>query len=420
MAHTKGRSSRCAFQPRPKKKAPAARPPRPAKAPLPAAQLAHHQLLLRVFASTFAAELSSHNLHNAIQDVKKALFERDFAAAFTNADSLPSYAARWSPTRAACYSGLLAELEWEELMDGRPCAEKAKKDDDDEESDNGSGDSENGNGDLDPPNPTTTSANPTHQQIEIVALGGGAAELAALGSMLALNPGLTAQLTILDSGPWAAVLDRLQAGLITPPALSKYASASAHAANHALLDSPARLAVRFEQVDVLGLAGTARTHSAAGSNDADSEETDVSPAALRKAIYGSSTAPGRKVLITLLFTLNELYASSRGKTTMLLLSLTELLPAGSLLLILDSPGSYSEAAVGKEMRRYPMKLLVEHTLLREERGAGNDKKWEMVESEDSAWFRLPDGLEYPIPLENMRYQKHLYRLVAPASNSLKE
>ncbi|RYC57749.1 hypothetical protein CHU98_g8463 [Xylaria longipes] len=36
-------------------------------------------------------------------------------------------------------------------------------------------------------------------------------------------------------------------------------------------------------------------------------------------------------------------------------------------------------------------------------------RWEKIESRDSVWFRVADGLRYPIPLENMRYQMHLYR-----------
>ena len=36
-------------------------------------------------------------------------------------------------------------------------------------------------------------------------------------------------------------------------------------------------------------------------------------------------------------------------------------------------------------------------------------KWEKVVDEESKWFRLPPGLRYPIELENMRYQIHLYR-----------
>ena len=55
-----------------------------------------------------------------------------------------------------------------------------------------------------------------------------------------------------------------------------------------------------------------------------------------------------------------------------------------------------------------MKWLVDHVLLGE--GEGKDgAEWEKIVEDDSRWFRLPEGLSYPIALENMRYQIHLYR-----------
>ncbi len=39
----------------------------------------------------------------------------------------------------------------------------------------------------------------------------------------------------------------------------------------------------------------------------------------------------------------------------------------------------------------------------------NGRRWVKLESQDSIWFRLADTLHYPIPLENTRYQMHLYR-----------
>ncbi|KKA26448.1 hypothetical protein TD95_000146 [Thielaviopsis punctulata] len=383
MAHTKGRSSRCAFQPRPKKKPAPPAAPRVVKPALPASQLAHYQLLLRVFASAYAAELAAReDLQSTIQDVKKALYERDFAAAFENEEGLAGYAARWSPTRALCYAGVLAAVD---LSEGRGRRKNVvdyggEDEDEDEEAEGGKGEDKR-----------ESEEEEEKEELHIVALGGGAAELAAYASLRCQSPAISGSLTLIDSAPWTSVLARLETHLSLPPLLSKYASASAHAANAALMspEAASSLHIHFSQADLLAL----------------------SPADLRAVVFRDG--PPRKTLVTLLFTLNELYAVSRGKTTLLLLALTEMLPIGSGLLVLDSPGSYSEAAVGKEMRRYPMRLLVEHTLLREERGVQKEKVWEQVETEESVWFRLPEGLEYPIQLENMRYQKHLYKLVKP-------
>ncbi|PHH85155.1 hypothetical protein CDD83_824 [Cordyceps sp. RAO-2017] len=117
------------------------------------------------------------------------------------------------------------------------------------------------------------------------------------------------------------------------------------------------------------------------------------------------------LLVTLLFTLNELYTDAGpARTTAFLRALARALPSGSLLLVVDSPGSYSEAAVGRDKKRYPMHWLLGHTLL-DARAPGY--AWERLESHDSLWFRLPEGLSYPIQLENMRYQMHLYRIRKP-------
>jgi 25S rRNA (uracil2843-N3)-methyltransferase len=36
-------------------------------------------------------------------------------------------------------------------------------------------------------------------------------------------------------------------------------------------------------------------------------------------------------------------------------------------------------------------------------------KWEKIHEDESRWFRLASTLQYPIELENMRMQLHLYR-----------
>jgi 25S rRNA (uracil2843-N3)-methyltransferase len=171
----------------------------------------------------------------------------------------------------------------------------------------------------------------------------------------------------------------MQDHLTTPPPLSKYASAAARASNERLID-PTQLDCSFFQADTLSL-----------DNDALSNQVGSEP-----------------LIVTLMFTLNELYTDGGiGKTTKFLTNLGQILPQGSLLLVVDSPGSYSEAAVGKEKKRYPMQWLLNHTLLETELPA---LTWERLESEDSIWFRIPEGLSYPIQLENMRYQMHLYRV----------
>ncbi|KAG9551002.1 hypothetical protein KCU79_g13535, partial [Aureobasidium melanogenum] len=85
---------------------------------------------------------------------------------------------------------------------------------------------------------------------------------------------------------------------------------------------------------------------------------------------------------------------------------------GSLLLVVDSPGSYSTVTLNGATQKYPMQWLLDHTLLSPKKNAekGTPVQWKKLVSDESRWFRLPDeDLKYPIDLENMRYQIHLYQ-----------
>lgn len=353
----------------------------------------YQQKILNVFQAAFSSVLASEDLTAILQEVKTALFNRDFDKAFGNEDYLEAYAARWSPTRALCYSSVLNGIR-SHLDEMLSRAETSS-----------------------PPPPADSSAEDeepaANNHLRVLAIGGGAAEIVALASFIGQQqqqqqrppsaPLLTTSALLLDVAPWGPAVEKLRAALTTRPEMSKYASASARAANAAVVEDPGQLGgVAFRRGDALslaeegqveGIASLVRSVSASGSGS------------------GLGRPHGPPILVTLLFTLNELLSdgdSGVARTAALLLALTGALPAGSLLLVVDSPGSYSEAAVGgagPSGRRYPMRWLLDRVLLQAAGGA-----WEGVESRDSAWFRLePRGLEYPIPLEDMRYQMHLYR-----------
>jgi 25S rRNA (uracil2843-N3)-methyltransferase len=113
-----------------------------------------------------------------------------------------------------------------------------------------------------------------------------------------------------------------------------------------------------------------------------------------------------------MFTLNELYSTSMSKTQNLLSHITGSTRPGTFLLVVDSPGSYSTVSLNGTEKKYPMQWLLDYTLLgppKKVESDSTDAKWEKVIDESSRWFRLPEGLNYPIELENMRYQIHLYR-----------
>ena len=106
-----------------------------------------------------------------------------------------------------------------------------------------------------------------------------------------------------------------------------------------------------------------------------------------------------------------------SKATGLLLRMTDILPPGAALLVVDSPGSYSTLKLGQgkegaaQERKYPMKFLLDHTLLSVTEG-----KWQRVHTQDSRWWRRDASrLRYDVGegagLEDMRFQVHLYQRV---------
>lgn len=348
------------------------------------------QLLLNIFRDSFSTVLTSDTLLPLLQDIKSALFDRDFTRAFGSAEYLEAYAARWSPSRALCYQTILVDVQKHisGIIHGRDDVESSK-------------DEKSVTGDI------------PSSQLDAVCFGGSAAEVIAFGGFLRyLQDGsapksenvtngdsleqpsptdsLNVNLLLVDCAGWQDVVQTLHNGLITPPPLSKYASASAKAANSSLI-ADKHLTSNFRLYDVL-------------SSTRDQMDDLVG---------------ARPMLLTLLFTLNELFTASISKTTAFLLNLTMAAKPGSLLLVVDSPGSYSETRIGTEDKKYPMKWLLDHILLESQRimEPRNGKRqeappdWVKLVSEDSKWFRMPEGYKYPIPLENMRYQIHLYRRV---------
>ena len=382
----------------------AGRPRVPSKSKIVPVEL--QQLLLDIFKNAFRENYNS-KLSGLIQKTKQHLFNREFDNAFGSEDLREAYAMRWSPSRALAYMQIFHNLTplTTRLVSG--CGR-------------GFGNSDQGA--IDQPQDALATAqdaaedaeDPNGKSNRIVCIGAGAgAEVVAFGGYLSLLSSRLVfgtqkvfsqdegqdrtispqrvEITAIDIADWKSVVDRLQSNVTVAPPLSQYASAEAKAANTALIGTNA-MVLNFVRQDVLSMA------------------VDQMPAIFADAL-----------LVTLMFTLNELYTSSMSATTKLLLALTMLLPAGALLLVVDSPGSYSTVSVGKasdasgqSTKNYPMQWLLDHTLLESaaigsSKNASVENQWEKLESQDSEWFRLPSELRYPIELEDMRYQVHLYR-----------
>ncbi len=354
-------------------------------------EIEQQQTLLNIFSHAFKYRLHDiAKLRNDIQSLKHHLYNRDFGKAFAEEGGLEAYAVRWSPGRALAYAELFREV------DG---LEKGLEDE--------------------------------GRRRKIVCIGGGAgAEVVALAGLLGLtsgdeygggkgvgvgdddDEGLRGRkwdIVIVDIAPWASVISKLvDAVTLQPISSPDDASDSTKAVNGMLVEAE-HFAVGFQQRDVLAM-----------------ESDELSELCLKAS------------MVTLTFTLNELYTTSISKTTKLLLDLTSFVEKGCVLLVVDSPGSYSTLAlnkskemdedtarqqlddvdVGRERRptekegkKYPMQWLLDHTLLEVASTSSGveGKHWEKVRSADSRWFRLREEMKYPIALEDMRMQVHVYR-----------
>ena len=342
--------------------------------------------------------VSGDSLNSTIQEIKQHLFERDFVKAFGKPEYLGAYAARWSPTRALCYLDILVcQRAITDRFPGPLQALQAR--DDLVEGHRKNSINNTTISSLEAPLLRPMS-NETMKKQKIAFLGaGGGAELAAFAAFLRqidsrvppashypgqfhYSPDPPFDCVFVDAADWSPVLSRL------------YSSASTSSSSITSVS----FSMTAKQQDILK----------ATKDDLDGIVADAS-------------------LVTLMFTLNELYATSLGSTTKMLLHLTSIMKPGAMLLVVDSPGSYSTVRIGDPQQtaidsaasneskpsetRYPMHWLLDHTLLESatiQTEKGSHKQWEKLESEKSKWFRLP-RLQYPLALEDMRYQMHLFQ-----------
>lgn len=371
------------------------------------------QSLLDIIRSTFKPRFNG-DLNVLIKEVKQNLYHRDFGNAFGKQDYLEAYAIRWSATRALAYLDIfqkLPQLSSTNLIEHSPSLKSHTLEITSERFEAAKCSAPPA---LVPPDTETSASRReklqpresenSHVATEVVCLGGGAgAEILALAghlthvdSFIRARKPAKLKVTAIDIADWSSVVDRLHLATTADPSFFKHTSPVTEAVNLPWVD-PDLYEVRFLKQDVLQI-----------------EESAEMQAVLRRAR-----------LVTIMFTLNELYSVSMSATTKLLLSMTSILEPGSLLLVVDSPGSYSTVSIGskdfsssrddppssQQKKKYPMQWLLDHTLLDAARieSIDNAHQWEKLYSSDSTWFRHTPGLTYPIALEDMRYQVHLYR-----------
>jgi len=348
------------------------------------------QRLLDVFASAFPSRPAA-DLKKEIQTVKGHLYNRDFEAAFQGQGFLEAYALRWSPSRALGYADLLCRLQYRfQILDDASAGHARDGDREDEDVDVSS----------------------KEAGLEVTCLGGGAgAEMVAFaGALQHLLDDSTessdtfrggrrkVRLNLVDIADWSSVMSQLD------QSLDKHGLAGP--------DSPQGRGPS-PAIDRQGAAGGPSDARHLSTSFIQADLFTIEPERLSPLLDNTR-------LITLFFTLNELYTTSLPDTTSLLLSLTYLTAPGTVMLVIDSPSSYSTVGLGTSSeRKYPMAWLLDHTLLDASNigssvSASGQKQWEKLDGEESMWWRMKrgeEGLNYDVgvELEDMRYKWHLYR-----------
>lgn len=367
------------------------------------------QLLLNVFKhalftfpSTSTTERSEgleeeeKDISTQIQQLKTHLYNRDFEAAFTDASPslLRAYALRWSASRSLAYCGL--------FMGVVGCALDSGHESDDEEDDVG-----------------------------VLCIGGGAgAEIVALaGAWRVLQDEQKPTKDTEESLPIEGV-DKLSLSETTVSKKKRRKLAITAIDIAEWSDVVHRLTAAIHSADVYGT----KTRPAPLIQGQEDERIDISfqkMDILSLSEEGLKSLLHRQRVISLMFTLNELFSTSISKTTQLLLRMTDIASPGTVLMVVDSPGSYSTLSFAKnessetqqQQRQYPMKFVLDHTLLSVAEGS-----WEKLVSQDSKWFRKDanhklhynvdlEGAQGFIRLEDMRFQIHVYRRLPSSSRN---
>ncbi|PBP28153.1 hypothetical protein BUE80_DR001054 [Diplocarpon rosae] len=333
------------------------------------------QLLMNVFRTALPVCQEYESLKPTLQQIRIAVAEGDYQKAFSRLGWLEAYAVRWSPNRALCAATLLVDL-GEEFHDEAWFQSLLGIRDE---------------------------GRSAHSPLAAVCFGGGAAEITAFAAALrfllprpsattpvpsgpdsptATAPGLAGaaapilRLHLVDRANWAPVISCLETGLTTPPVLSRYASRGARDTNAPFLP-PGALETTFRQSDVL-----------------------AADQAGLEAMIGSHAS-----LITIFFTLSDLHNFSTAKTAAFLLKADEAVAKQD-----DVGTEREEKEKEKQKRKYAIQNLLDVVLLEKHvAGPGRVSAWEELVRDRSRLFKLEREVKFPLSLENIKFQVHLFR-----------
>ncbi|GAA5940723.1 25S rRNA (uracil2843-N3)-methyltransferase [Sporobolomyces koalae] len=354
--------------------------------------------LLTVLSHLTSTLRRSNQFTPTLQHVKSLLYNKEYLQAFGTVGEEGErwrevYFARWTPARAVLYERAFKELRIASLLGYRQPETDIVDDDTREVSEQRRKREEKASKSL---STATTIQSETSQVNDVIMVGAGAgAELVALGCILGnstrselapTRPKIRIQ--AIDQGSWGTLVHKMDQGMQTEwPTLTR--------------DT---LQVDFVEGDLLSAYSTTEPSSTTSSPSA--------PPPLKLDL----SSPRLK-LVTICFTITELLLQSRVSTLRFLSTLTASAPRGLHLLIIES-ASLALIPIGTSGRTYPLGQLLDHALT----GGGDGGKWEIVESEEAKWFRMPPGAEevynqevedsgkgIKVKLENSRVVLRYYR-----------
>lgn len=314
--------------------------------------------LLELLSKLSAPFLGSTDLHIIMKEVKELLFNKKYLICFGTKEIYRlAYTSRWVPSRALIYRKIMRESKEikELLLNSLPGEIKT-----------------------------------------VLCLGGGAgSEVLALGSLLSKvkeeewNLKGRIEVIAVDNCDWSKVLKSQEEAM-----LDNYS------------DLEGQFKVSFLQSDIL--TSNSPSTSTLTSTSTSTSTIEPTPSISSPSISNLPVPYEKASLITLLFTISELFLQSRLLTLQLLSTLSNSTQSGTLLLIVES-ASLAQVSIGNSGRTHALTTLLDYTLIEDGIG-GKRASWKKLREEESIWYRMPLGAEefYPTKLENSRVIIRLY------------
>lgn len=373
--------------------------PRPPPAPKPvvippgdehqALEAPNQQLLLDAVRKAFPKCEEVEAMKEVLVGVEEAIAKGDWKVAFEEAEMREAWVVRWGAERAVWFANLLVKVV-ETLEDDALFAPlRSKGEDDEEEEEEGKKENDDDEDNEEP--------------LRVVSFGGGPAEVLALGAVIRhfrpdahgkskaeleagdsdSDAGQIMDLNLANTVNWTREVSTSYSALLSPPTLSKYASASAIANSSPFLSKSA-MEPEMHRFSAL-----------------EASQEDVSD------LVGDEAA-----LITLFYTVADLAATSVAKTVALLLKLTIAAPKGSLVVVFDHAEGEGRDADGK--KAYPLRYMLDMAFLGkkpsgEDEEEGAKPAWKMLLADEERVVKVTDGLRYAVEFETAKAQVYVFR-----------